>query len=92
MKPTPQEIQAEILVLKELKPRIAQFNVFGEDNHRTIDAQVRVLTLGLDEDDIEEQYGEEDDNIRHGALDAYMWMEGELEEGSLSEGWKPLAQ
>lgn len=97
--PTGAEIEAEIKLLKELRPKVNQFNGFEDDNHAAIDAQIKVLEERMDEDDAEEEYGDGNaaDNVRSAAMDACMWMigeyEGDEEEGpNPSDAWKPLSK
>lgn len=94
--PTDEQVEAEIKLLKELKPKVARYNGFEEDNHTAIDAQIEVLQRRFDEDEVEEEYGDgkADDNVRNAAMDSCMWLQGEYEgEGgnSPAEEWKALA-
>lgn len=88
--PTDAEIDAEIEKLKEMKPKVRQFGVFGNDNHAAIEAQIKVLARRLSEDEAEDKYVEAPDASRDSAVEAARWIGGEAEDGSPSEGWAPL--
>lgn len=103
MKPTPKQVEAEIAALQELKAKVPQRTCFGDSNRDGIEAQIEVLTQNLKEDAIwdrshtedEDDARREDDSlwkesVRDHALDARRWLVGESEDGSPSEGWKPL--
>lgn len=93
--PTDKEIKKEIAQLKELKPDVRRFNVFNDDNHAKIDAQIRVLEEDLSEDDIYDEWPAEDGQdevLRNSSLDARKWLDGESEDGAPSEGWAILAK
>lgn len=94
--PTDDQIKDEIDALKKLKPTIRRWCAMEVDNHHAaIDAQIRVLVQGMDEDDIDEVFGKHDDsaseyreNVHNAAVDALHWMEGEVEFAeSPSAGW-----
>lgn len=93
MKPTREQIDAEITALKEIKPRVRHHSAFGDDNHELIDVQVRVLERNMSEDAIWEHWdGPNDDEMLCIAQEARGWLDGEHEDGSLVEGWQPLAR
>lgn len=95
-KPTPEQIDAEIKALREMKPRVRQRSAFGDNHHDAIECQITVLEKRMTESAIydrnegaaedEEFYAE---NERDAALDACRWMNGE-EKTKPSEGWKEL--
>lgn len=90
--PKPEEIIAEIAMLRKLKPSVRQRSMFGEDNHAAIEAQIYVLENNSDDDDIynryqptDEETGEADEsgNNRHEldcALEVRRWMDGHEKE------------
>ena len=88
MKPTPEQVQAEIKKLKEMKPKVRHHTAFGDDNHVAIEAQIRVMEQGLSSGQIYDRWM--DDNLIMSAMDALGWMEGSV--GSPSEDWSPLVQ
>jgi hypothetical protein len=92
--PTPKAIKAEIALLEKMKPHVQHFSMFGDDNHEKIDAQIEVLRDNLDQDDIDEQWGEgeKDMEIRMSAERAMNWRDGENNEEPPSEGWMILAK
>jgi hypothetical protein len=99
MKPTPQEIKAEIEKLREIKPTIPRESKFGDNYHDAIDAQIEVLEKGVSAEAIgdraddartdEEALWTED--VRDAALDAAEWREGDSDFVSLADNWKDLA-
>lgn len=91
-KPTPEEIQSEIAKLKEMKPRVLRTSMFGDDHHANIDGQIDVLEKGLTEDEVYSEFEDSPDNVRDGAREAAMWLEGESEDGAPSENWKSLVR
>lgn len=96
MKPTEDEIKAEIARLTEMKPRVRGADVFGGDNRAKMAAMIVVLEEGMDEDAIYERWGDDDDpdvnmDLISCARDAREWMAGEKNELP-SEGWEALVQ
>lgn len=94
-RPGAAEIQIEIDRLKKMKPKVKHYTFFGDDNWARIEAQIRVLDLGLNEDDIYDEWpGDDEMEIRSGAQDALAWIEGEGGEGDdpPSAGWKELME
>jgi hypothetical protein len=94
-KPTPKtakQIAAEAKELREIMPRVRHYSSFGDDNHRTIEAQLDVLENDLSEDTIYDRFSEDDDaeDLANCAMDARRWMDGEETDGGLVENWKPL--
>jgi hypothetical protein len=92
MKPTQQQVDEEIIKLKQLKPKVRQMTAFGDDNHAAIDIQIEVLNGSLDEDDIYQQHDDEDitEHEKDNALEAISWLEGEGESASLAAEWAEL--
>lgn len=95
-KPTDDQIKDEIDALKRIKPKVRRLCAMGFDNHHAaIDAQIRVLVQGMDEDDIDDVFGGHDDsvseyreNVYNAAVEALQWMDGEVEFAeSPSAGW-----
>lgn len=91
------EVQAEILALKGQLTRVRRFTFFGDDNQAAINAQIRTLEEGLDENDIYEYFGDPDGMEvvyeEQAALDAYNWLwetDDELEAPSV--GWETLCE
>jgi hypothetical protein len=95
MKPPEEQIEAEIAALRELIGRVRRHTACGDDNRAAIDAQINVLERRLSPNEIH------DDDLSEYelfcALDAALWLAGELqedEEGSAEspvEGWRGLA-
>jgi len=94
MKPTDEQIKAEIKALEELRPRVRHHTIFGGDNRAAIDVQIRVLKGEIDDFDIDDLFDEEEltEHERDSAWEAANWMEGEGETDTLSENWQPLAK
>lgn len=103
MIPTDEQVAAEILALKTLKPKINRRNFFGDDLHEQIDAQIKVLedrmstndaynrweTTG--DDDVDADEGRSDD-VCDSAIVAANWLEGRDSGGDTpSKDWQELA-
>lgn len=98
MKPTTEQIKAEIAALTAVKPKLPKRNHFNENIQDNVEAQIDVLTHNLPEDTIWNRCGEEEgeelewtESERDAALDARRWLDGEAEQAP-SEDWKELAQ
>jgi hypothetical protein len=101
MKPGKKKIEAEIKKLKEILPKVQPFSAFGDDNQARIRAEIRVMEEDLDEDDIFNEFPASDEDMESGspcagtnqsARDARQWLDGESEDGSPYENWKPLVK
>jgi hypothetical protein len=98
MKPTEDEVKAEIARLKEMKPKVRRKTAFGDDNWEKIDAQIRVLEEDMDEDAIYAAWGDDNDpehnlDLIHNAREAREWLDGVETPPELpSDGWKGLVQ
>ena len=71
---TQDEINTEIELLKAIKPKVRRFTAFGDDNWKSIDAQIITLERKFDEDAIYDRY--DDPNTLNDALLAHNWMRG----------------
>lgn len=96
-KPTAKQIKAQIVWLEKNKPKIRHYSMFGEDNHANVEAVITVLSESLDENDIYDRFGsdeEEGDDPPEldAALFARRWMDGEEEDTSPQKNWEPLVQ
>ncbi len=85
------EAKKMIADLKAIKPTVRRQNVFGDNHHDAIDAQLDVLEKALGEDEIYDAFGRTD-NVRDGALEALAWRNGEKMEFGLLESWQELSQ
>lgn len=95
MKPTQEQITAEIAKLKDLAPRIRQHDAFGGNNRAKIDAEIRVLEKNMTHDQIDEHWdgmSHHERDVNWDAHEARDWMDGESEEESLAAGWEGLAR
>jgi hypothetical protein len=82
-------INKEIEALKEIKPKVRERSLFGDNHHDAIDAQIEVLEgLVVSEDDIYDQWSEE--NILDAAREAYEWKFDRSGHDSLVSGWEKL--
>lgn len=91
---TATQIKKEVAALTKMKPKVLHHSAFGDDHHAAIDAQIHVLSQGLTEDEIWDEYGEDTgtaDNVRGAALDAATWAEGGSEDKP-SDSWKELVR
>lgn len=93
---TTDQIAAEIAALKAVKPTVRKFNSFGDSNHEAIDAQIAVLTDGMNVDQIYDAWGDESaeefsQDLLDSALSARDWViSGDaLSAPSPSETWQP---
>ena len=96
-KPTDKEIQKEIETLKKMKPTVRMTSIFGDNHHHAIDAQIRVLEKQMTEYDIDDAVSPDSDdfnfacdNVRNAMYEAARWLEGESENGCLSDEWESL--
>lgn len=88
------QIKAEIARLKEIQPRVRRFSNFGDDHHAAIDAQLRALEEGWDENDCWDAWPEEEfqeSNERTAAMDAVWWMREQNNAEAPSKSWRELA-
>ena len=97
---TEQEVQQEIEKLQEMKPKVRPYTAFGDNNRNAIQAQIDALMEEMDDGDVYDKLGTEEDEFDDGewtqhevdtALQAIQWRDGDAEE-SPSEGWEPLIQ
>lgn len=91
--PTEDEIEKELEGLRQIKPKLPRTNYFKENIHDAVDAQIDVLEERMEEDDeIDENFGDAEDNVRSSAQDACAWLKGEHETDSLVADWEPLVK
>jgi hypothetical protein len=90
--PTDDEVEKEIEGLRKIKPKLPAQNYFNENIHDAVDAQIAVLEERMEEDDVDENYGDDADNVRSSAQDACAWLNGEHETDSLVAEWEPLVK
>jgi hypothetical protein len=83
-------INKEIEALKEIKPRVREYNFFGDSNHEAIEAQIKVLEDLMSEDDIWDNWPENESTIRDAALEAWAWLNNESKYDNLVSGWEEL--
>lgn len=88
--PTVKQVKSEIAALKELRDKIPPRTAFGDDNLARIDAEIDVLENDLSINDVDQKYGD-DDAVYESATYALQWIDGEAEDGSMSDNWRPLA-
>lgn len=87
MKKTADQIANEIYLLKEVKKTVPEYSFFGDSNWGMIEAQIRVLSEGMSEAEVEAEFGEEEEQVLLSATQAYDWREGLLN-CSLTEDWE----
>lgn len=66
--PSAAHIAAEIAQLREVKRRYPRFNLFRDNHHAAIDAQIRVLDEHMSMDDVDQHFGRYAD-----LFDQYTW-------------------
>jgi hypothetical protein len=81
-------IQDQLTKLKEMKPKVRHFSMFGDDNQAAIEAQIQVIEKDMTEDDIYDEYESYYDI--HSALEARQWLDGDSEYVTLTENWEGL--
>ncbi len=92
MKPTKEQVQAEIEKLQEIKPKVRRTTLFGDNNHAAIDADIDVLKNDLDENEVFDTYGNDTHEL-DSALYACRWLDGDEDEPpSGPNGWGSLVQ
>ena len=76
---TQEQIDEQIRLLKEARPKIVPCSMFGTDNLELLDAQVRVLEKDMDSDDIWDRWDRDDEDmdIRSSAEEAVNWRDDE---------------
>ncbi len=86
---TQEQIDEQIRLLKEARPKIIPQSMFGTDNLEGLDAQVRVLEKDMDSDDIWDRWDrdEEDMDVRSSAKEALNWLEDEAMNENLVDGF-----
>lgn len=100
VRPTPEQVAAEIASLKAVHPRVPTHSAFGDDNRAAIDAQIRVIEEGMTLDEVHDTFGELTDegdfsqNTLDCALTAHDWLHGLLaaDEAAPAAGWEGIAQ
>ena len=101
-KPDDELVRKEIAELTRIKPLVRPLSLFNDDNTASIQAQIDVLSDQRlqNEDAIYDRYqprnegGEADDNGNRAqldsALDALRWLDGEADDETPSESWRPV--
>lgn len=99
MMKTKEEIKTMVEKLKELKPKVRQTSVFGDNHHDAIDAQIRVLEEHMSDDGIEREFAviEEDENgdetygVAQNVYDAadmiFQWRDGRKTDEEILTDW-----
>ena len=83
------EIAEEVQALDNLREDVPPQTVLGDDNQAAIDAQLKVLTECMNEEEVVEAFEEQAEYVLSNALDAATWAWGD---GSLcSDDWAALA-
>lgn len=76
---TDKQIQNEIKALKEIRPKVRPYSMFGDDNLAALDAQIKVLENDWDNNDIYNEYDHIDSSeyILDAAIAAREWINDE---------------
>jgi hypothetical protein len=91
--PSKQRVKDEIAKLKELKPNVRHYTIFGDDNWKGVDAVIRVLEEGMEESQVWDRFDPENTSEFSPACAAAKWLKGEIEDDESpnpSDGW-PMA-
>jgi len=87
---------AQVLALREIKPKVIRQSIFGDNHWDSIEAQIDVIENMLTYDEIDgmEESEEYAENVAESARDARLWLDGEdLESGPApSDTWKELVR
>lgn len=86
---TGKEIAAEIAKLKKMKPDVRKTNMFGDNHHDAIDAQVDVLERKLTLDQCWDEFADARENVQECAREAAEWLVGDTDDLPSKE-WKEL--
>jgi hypothetical protein len=91
---TSEEVKAEVAKLREMKPNIRHRTSFGDDNWAAIDAQIKVLEEGMDEDEIWDEWPEDEEDMheRDSAREALAWNNGDKDSEAPSDTWRSLTR
>lgn len=76
-KKSAEQVMAEIAALQAIKPKVPKYTALSDNNHAGIDAQIKVLTEGLDLDRVHEVF-EVGSHTFYEALHASDWLHGML--------------
>jgi hypothetical protein len=91
--PNESRIEQEIAALEKMKPTVLEKSGFGDNHHDAIEAQLEVLrNRWTDDDDVDENYGDDDDNVSGAAREAMNWLNGDGETETLTETWESLVR
>lgn len=91
--PSDDQVDEEVAALVLLKQFVRRSSALGDENHHNaIRAQIHVLMMRMDQEDVDETYGNAhsvsyQSNVHNAAVDALHWLEGERVESPSSE-WK----
>jgi hypothetical protein len=66
------QIEIALNELKDIKSKINQYDIFGDDNWVAIDTQIEILTNNFTENEIDEKYN--DDNCYFAAMEVIYWL------------------
>ena len=99
VKPTREEVLAEVETLRQMKPNVRRTSTFGDNHHETIDAQIRVGAEDLSVNRIYDKFGKgadpnnpSNDEQISSILDMRYWMDGEGEDDPPSNSWQDLVK
>ena len=87
------EIDVEIKLLEDMKPKVRRYTAFGDDNQEAIEAQIRALKESADDDDTYEWQDDKEfsEHAADAARQAILWRDGDEDEAP-SDGWTPLVR
>lgn len=90
---TMKERKALAEALEELKPRVRETSIFGDNHHDAIDIQIQLLRGEIEVEEFEEKRESEEitDSVYDAGSNVLGWMDGTGEDDILAE-WKELEQ
>jgi hypothetical protein len=75
---TSEERKEAVRLLTENKKVAPETSFFGDDNHRKIDVMVETIENDYDEDDVDDNFGHDEDDLS-AAQDAINYLSGDTE-------------
>lgn len=87
-----EEIDEEIKILEEMKPKVRHYTAFGDDNHKAIEFQIRVLQEKMTSEKIYDRFDADETHMLDSAIEAWEWMNDEPENVRPSDEWRTLVR
>lgn len=88
-RPSKEQVQQEIVTLREQLTTVRRFSFFGDDNKAMIQAQIYVAVDDMDDDAIRGMFAA---SVEDAAYQMREWLDGEVADESPSDVWAPLCE